>query len=114
MSVLLSLVHLQSFDAVAERGSFSQAASLVGYSQPAVSLHVRALERDLHTRLFRRDCHGSVLTDDAQAFLECARETVEELLRLQSALRAAVPPTETNEQVSLREPVAPMQLAGAN
>ena len=40
---LTSLGDVRAFVAVAETGSFSQAAQLLGLSQPTVSLHMKAL-----------------------------------------------------------------------
>jgi DNA-binding transcriptional LysR family regulator len=45
---------LTAFCAVVERRSFSQAAELLGVTQPAVSLQIRALEKRLGTRLLDR------------------------------------------------------------
>jgi DNA-binding transcriptional LysR family regulator len=45
---------LRTFVAVAESGSFSAAASTVGYTQSAVSQHIAALESDLGTALLLR------------------------------------------------------------
>jgi len=45
---------LAAFCAVVDRRSFSQAADLLGVSQPAVSLQVRALEERLGTQLIDR------------------------------------------------------------
>jgi DNA-binding transcriptional LysR family regulator len=45
---------LASFCAVVERKSFSQAADLLGISQPAVSLQIRSLEERLGTQLIDR------------------------------------------------------------
>lgn len=42
---------LAAFCAVVERKSFSQAAELLGISQPAVSLQIRSLEQRLGTQL---------------------------------------------------------------
>lgn len=45
---------LAAFCAVVERRSFSQAAEMLGVTQPAVSLQVRALEKRLGTQLLDR------------------------------------------------------------
>ena len=51
---MLNLVNLTTFRLVAQRGSFSAAADVLGISQPAVSLQVRQLEQFLQTRLVER------------------------------------------------------------
>jgi DNA-binding transcriptional LysR family regulator len=48
------LKQLRSFIDVADLGSFSAAAQKVGMTQPAISLHVRLLEKQLGTRLIER------------------------------------------------------------
>src|SRR5438270_7603142 len=45
---------LETFVAVVERRSFSQAAERLGVTQPAVSLQIQALEKRLGTRLLDR------------------------------------------------------------
>jgi DNA-binding transcriptional LysR family regulator len=50
----LDLRHLAAFEAVASAGSFARAASTLGYTQPAVSQQVAALERIVGQRLFDR------------------------------------------------------------
>ncbi|MGI8413820.1 MAG: LysR family transcriptional regulator [Solirubrobacteraceae bacterium] len=48
---------------VARHGSFSAAASALGYTQPAVSRQIATLESELGTMLVRRVPQGAVLTD---------------------------------------------------
>lgn len=55
---MLNLVNLTTFRLVAQRGSFSAAADVLGISQPAVSLQVRQLEQFLQTRLVERTGRG--------------------------------------------------------
>ncbi len=50
----LDLRHLAAFVAVAETRSFARAAEQLGYTQPAVSQQVAALERIVGARLFDR------------------------------------------------------------
>jgi DNA-binding transcriptional LysR family regulator len=45
---------LETFVAVVERRSFSQAAERLGVTQPAVSLQIQALEKRLGTKLLDR------------------------------------------------------------
>src|ERR671930_88217 len=54
---------LAAFCAVVERQSFSQAASRLGVTQPAVSLQVRALETRLGTQLLDRSGRRVVPTE---------------------------------------------------
>jgi DNA-binding transcriptional LysR family regulator len=59
---------------VARYGSFSAAATSLGYTQPAVSRQVATLEAELGTLLVRRVPQGAVLTDAGQVLVERAKE----------------------------------------
>jgi DNA-binding transcriptional LysR family regulator len=65
--VLVQLRHLESFLAVVEEGQFAAAARRLFLSPPAVTAHVRALERELSTRLLER--HPVSLTPAGERFL---------------------------------------------
>lgn len=54
---------IRSFVSVATTGSVSAAARQLGYSQPAVTAHLAALERQVHGPLFVRGRRGMALTD---------------------------------------------------
>ena len=54
---------LRLFYAVAETGSFSEAAAQLGMTQPTVSIRVRDLEARLGVRLFNRTPHRLILTE---------------------------------------------------
>jgi DNA-binding transcriptional LysR family regulator len=71
---------LRTFVTVAECGSFSAAASQLGYTQSAVSQHIAALENDLGTPLLRR--RPVVPTPAGERLLEHAAPI---LLRLDAA-----------------------------
>jgi DNA-binding transcriptional LysR family regulator len=50
----LDLRQVRSFMDVADLGSFSAAADKAGLTQPAISLHIRLLEKQLGVRLIER------------------------------------------------------------
>jgi len=64
---------LRTFVAIAEHGSFSRAAAIVGRSQSAVSLQMKRLEDTAGCRLFRRQSHGVALTASGETLLVNAR-----------------------------------------
>lgn len=67
------------FVAVAEAGSFSEAARRLGVSPSAVSQAIRSLEERLGTPLFRRSTRSVRLTDVGSDYLLAAAPAVEQL-----------------------------------
>jgi DNA-binding transcriptional LysR family regulator len=67
------------FVAVAEAGSFSEAARRLGISPSAVSQAIRSLEERLGTPLFRRSTRSVSLTDVGNDYLLAAAPAVEQL-----------------------------------
>lgn len=59
---------LKVFTAVAETGSFTAAARLLGISQPAVSQNIAELEKFAGAKLFNRDRSMVTLTDKGRVF----------------------------------------------
>ncbi|SHG86941.1 LysR family transcriptional regulator [Streptoalloteichus hindustanus] len=70
-------VVLRSFLAVAEAGSFTQAAHRLRLRQSTVSQHVRRLETLVGRELFVRDTHSVVITGDGEAMVGFARNILE-------------------------------------
>ncbi len=68
----MNLRQLEYFVQVAELGSFSRAARLLGLAQPALSRQVRALETDLRETLLLRNGRGVELTDAGRRLFEHA------------------------------------------
>ncbi len=64
----LRLGHVRAFNAVVQHGSFSEAARMLGVTQPAVTMHVRSLEEAAGGRLFLRG-QPAELTALGRAFL---------------------------------------------
>ncbi|WP_162784692.1 LysR substrate-binding domain-containing protein [Paracoccus suum] len=67
---------LRSLDAVARHGSLSAAAQSLGISQPAVTQHIKALERDSGRPLLLRQASGAVLTAEGEALLPRVRQAL--------------------------------------
>ncbi len=67
---MFNLYQVKIFQAVASAGGMSRAAERLYLSQPAVSQHIRALEKTLGVKLFDRGRRGVTLTPAGQVFLE--------------------------------------------
>jgi DNA-binding transcriptional LysR family regulator len=73
---------------VARYGSFSAAASSLGYTQPAVSRQIATLEAELGAVLVRRVPQGAVLTDAGQLLVERSKEILARLQDTEAELLA--------------------------
>lgn len=62
----MDMHRLRYFLRIADEGSISRAASVLGIAQPALSRQIRLLEEDLGVRLFRRTARGVDLTDEGE------------------------------------------------
>ncbi len=78
---------LYTFVAVADHGSFAQAAAALNLSASAISVQMRALEADVDVRLFDRSRRPPVLTAEGRAFVERAREVIATWEDLSHSLR---------------------------
>ena len=111
----MDLRHLRTLSEVAERGSFSAAAEVLGVSQPAVSQQIASLERELGERLIDRSGRRARLTErgraghrDAQRMLALSDEFRRELADAGRAHRRAG----GGLQHRPREHVLPLLLVG--
>jgi len=66
----MNLVQLENFVHVAEHGSFSKAALVLGVAQPSLSRQVRALEVELREPLLLRHGRGVQLTETGRQLLD--------------------------------------------
>ncbi|GAB3838784.1 LysR family transcriptional regulator [Kribbella italica] len=82
---MLSLTQLGILVRVVDEGSFSAAAKVLYMSQPAVSNHIRALERSLGVGLVQRGPHGAQPTPAGTVVVGHAREVFGLLERLEHA-----------------------------
>jgi DNA-binding transcriptional LysR family regulator len=94
---MLDLKLLTTFREVALRRSFSDAATVLGYTQPAVSQHVARLEAVVGVRLLDRDARGvhptpagELLLTRAAALLDAARRAEEDVREAAGAGRPTV------------------------
>ncbi|MFT4264460.1 MAG: LysR family transcriptional regulator, partial [Nocardioides sp.] len=77
MSNSLDIEHLRTLVAIAECGGFSKAAAVRHVSQPALSQHVRLLERALKRKLFEKDGRVMRFTPEGERVLVEARKILE-------------------------------------
>jgi LysR family transcriptional regulator, nitrogen assimilation regulatory protein len=82
----MNLKHLESFVRVAEHGSFSRAAQVLGLAQPALSRQVRQLEIDLKIHLLERTGRGVVLTEAGRRLLSHGHAILQEVSRAEDDL----------------------------
>ncbi len=86
MADILEIAHLRTFVAIAECGGFGRAAASLHLSQPAVSQHVRQLEKRVGQPLVNRDGRKTRFTISGEALLVEARRILavhdDALLRL--------------------------------
>ncbi len=74
MATPLDLDQLQSFCAIADCGSFTEAARRVNKTQSAVSMQIKRLEERLGHTLFSRDGRSVTLTHHGEVLYERARK----------------------------------------
>src|SRR5204862_7457191 len=67
---MLDVKRLKVLREVARSGSFSAAAEELGYTQPAISQQISALEREAGTRLLQRGARGVTLTDAGRSLVD--------------------------------------------
>lgn len=81
---------LRAIEAVARAGSFRAAAAQLGRSQSTVSKAVIALEAQLGFPIFSRDRYRPALTPRGRAFLDRARDLIDDMDRLRDYGRELV------------------------
>ena len=78
---------LQTFMMIAQTESFSKAADILGYSQSAVTVQIRLLEKELATRLFERMGRKIALTAQGQCLREHVGRIFEEINQTEADIR---------------------------
>ncbi|THE09643.1 LysR family transcriptional regulator [Enterococcus hirae] len=80
----MNIQQLKYVTAVANNGSFREAAKKLFVSQPSLSAAIKELENELGIHLFTRTHRGAYLTEDGQAFLKRAERILIQLESLES------------------------------
>ena len=75
----VDIKQIEYFVQVAQTGSFSRAADLLGVTQPALSRQVRALEVELRETLLLRNGRGVALTEPGRQLLARGREILQQV-----------------------------------
>ncbi len=76
--------HIRTFVAVAETGSLTAAAKLLGQSQPTVGRHIKSAEMALGMELFTRGIGGLMLTEAGLSLLKPAQDMAAASAQLES------------------------------
>ena len=80
---------LQYLVALADTGSFAEAARISLVSQPALSQQVKALEERLGVRLLERSTTGAILTPVGRSIVSKARGVLGEVRTIEELARSA-------------------------
>ena len=80
---------LRLFDAVAEAGSFTEAARRLHMSQPALSRQIAALEDSLGAKLFHRHARGLAMTHEGEQLRSATADMQERVDRAAQAIDAS-------------------------
>jgi DNA-binding transcriptional LysR family regulator len=83
---MLTLYKLEIFNTVSMEGSFSRAAQRLRLTQPAVSQHIRDLEKKLGRELFQRGNRGVRLTPAGELLVDYTRRILSLLAEAENAI----------------------------
>jgi len=104
---------LRAFDAVAREASFSEAASRLGLTQPALTIQVRTLETAYGTKLFVRRPGGVDLTKAGRDLFQMTRELFSVEERIQAFLTGSAGLEQGELRLSADGPHLAMELIAA-
>lgn len=76
--------------AVAETGSMTKAARLIGVRQPSVSSAIADLEHEMNVQLFERDAKGVKLTKTGKEFFAEVPALCQSIARMEARYRPVV------------------------
>lgn len=82
----MELQELETFVTIVQQGSFSKAAEKTGYSQAAVTIHIRNLEKELNIRLFDRLGKKISLTSHGKIFYHHSLQALNSLTLAKESL----------------------------
>lgn len=82
----MELKQLKYFQQVAQQGSYTRAADVLGVAQPVLSRQIRMLETELRQNLLMRHGRGVSLTESGRILLEHCRVITEQIEAIQDDL----------------------------
>ena len=85
--VILQMNRYIALQKVAEVGSFTKAAELLGYTQPALSQMIASLERELNMKLLYRTSHRVCLTIEGERVFPSLQKAVSQYLSMQEIIK---------------------------
>jgi len=105
-SLYMDQAQLRAFLAVADHGSFSQAALDLSLTQPAISIRIKTLEAEVGTQLFdRANFKKPVLTAAGHAVKEIAGSFITRLDHLPNKLKTAAGTAEKTVRIATHHSV---------
>jgi LysR family transcriptional regulator, regulator of the ytmI operon len=102
--------HLQTFQAIAQEGSFLKAAEKLQYAQSTITLHIQQLEAELGVKLFSRRGKRTELTVAGRTLRDHADQLLHRAANLQQAMTDLVAGEAGHLQIGSIEPVASVHL----
>jgi LysR family transcriptional regulator, regulator of the ytmI operon len=102
--------HLQTFQAIAQEGSFLKAAEKLQYAQSTITLHIQQLEAELGVKLFSRRGKRTELTFAGRTLQEHADYLLHRAANLQQTMNDLVAGEAGHLRIGSIEPVASVHL----
>lgn len=99
MNQWINYHHLFYFKTIAESGSVSKAASLLGLGQPTLSAQLKQFENTLGVKLFERQHKKLILTEQGDVALEYARNIFKMGNEMYEALHDRLKPSKIHLQL---------------
>lgn len=84
----MNVAQLRTFISVVDRGSFSEAARILGISQPAVTMQIQSLEADLGATVLDRGYRRVALTEAGRTLLPYARRVLAEIEQARDSIES--------------------------
>ncbi len=108
----MDLRGIRYFVQIAELGSMTRAAQHLRVAQPALSRHIRVLEKELGVALMVRMPRGVRLTTSGRQFLDHCQRILRELGRAQDELRSSSAAAQGQVIVGVSPTTGPLLLPG--